>query len=787
MVKNFFLVAVRNLSKNRLYSVINISGLAIGLVCTMLILLWVKDELSFDSFLPKSDHLYQVYVNAEFDGKINTWRSVPLPTYEEMKIADSNIKNSVVTGWGGDRLLKAGDTRIMKRGYYVSEEFLEMFQFPLLEGNAEYVLDDPPSIIITESTAKTLFGSEDPINKIVRVNDESDLKVTGVLKDIPKNSSFQFDYLLTWKHREQTNPWVLENKDNWGNYSFQIFIELNDPSNESHVYNSIRDILTEKGEDDIKREFFIHPLLKWRLHSNFENGKSAGGMSDYVNLFTIIAIFTLIIACINFMNLATARSERRAKEVGIRKSVGSNKLELIFQFLGESLFITFIAYSIAILLTLLILPSYNNLVDKQLFIDFNSVEFWVFSFVIIFFTGIVSGSYPAFYLSSFKPVQTLKGKVTTGKSGTTPRKVLVILQFGFAILLMVGSIVIYRQVDLIKNRQLGYDQKNLITVELTDALDENYQALKNELLNSGAATSVTRSNSAVTRINSNNFVGWPGKPEDQKVIFTTIVTEYDYAKTMGIKMLLGREFSEDFKSDTAAIVISKSALDLMDLEDPLGTELDLWGEKRTLVGVVENVIMGSPYREVQPMFMIMGDWGGVITVRLINGNDLSSTMATMKSIFNKHNPAYPFDYSFVDVDYQKKFVTINLTQKLANIFSLLAILITGLGLFGLAAYTAQQRTKEIGIRKVLGASISSLVALMSKEFSILVIVAFAFSAPLTWWMLNIYLERYPIHIEISWWIFVLVGVITLAFALIIVSNQAIRAAQANPVKSLRNE
>jgi len=787
MVKNFFLVAVRNLFKNRLYSIINISGLAIGLICTMLILLWVDDELSFDSFLPKSDRLYQVYVNAAFDGDITTWRSVPLPTYEEMKIADSNIKNSVVTGWGGDRLLKAGDTRIMKRGFYVSEEFLEMFQFPLVEGNAEYVLDDPPSIVITESTAKTLFGSEDPIDKIVRVNDESDLKVTGVLKDIPKNSSFQFDYLITWKLHEQTDPYVLENKDNWGNYSFQIFIELNDPSNESNVHNNIRDILTEKGEDDIKREFFIHPLLKWRLYSNFENGKSAGGMSDYVNLFTIIAIFTLIIACINFMNLATARSERRAKEVGIRKSVGSNKLELIFQFLGESLFITFIAFSIAILLTLLILPSYNNLVDKQLFIDFKSAEFWLFSSVIIFFTGIVSGSYPAFYLSSFKPVQTLKGKVTTGKSGTTPRKVLVTLQFGFAILLMVGSIVIYRQVDLIKNRQLGYDQKNLITIELTDALDENYQVLKNELLNSGVVTSVTRSNSAVTHINSNNFVGWPGKPEDQKVIFTTIVTEYDYAKTMGIEMFLGREFSEDFKSDTAAIVISKSALDLMDLEDPLGTELDLWGEKRTLVGVVENVIMGSPYREVQPMFMIMGDWGGVITVRLSNGNELSSTMATVKSIFNKHNPAYPFDYSFVDVDYQKKFVTINLTQKLANIFSLLAIIITGLGLFGLAAYTAQQRTKEIGIRKVLGASISSLVALMSKEFSILVIIAFVFSAPLTWWMLNIYLERYPIHIEISWWIFVLVGIITLTFALVIVSNQAVRAAQANPVKSLRNE
>jgi len=754
MVKNFFLVAIRNLTKNRLYSVINISGLAIGLVCTMLILLWVKDELSFDSFLPKSDRLYQVYVNAAFDGDITTWRSVPLPTYEEMKIADSNIKNSVVTGWGGDRLLFAQDTRIMKSGYYVSEEFLDMFQYPLLAGNAENVLDDPLSIVITESTAEALFGSEDPINKIVRVNDESDLKVTGILKDLPKTSSFQFDYLITWKLREQTDPWVLESKDNWGNYSFQIYIELNDASNESAVQNSIRDMLTEKGEDDIKREFFIHPLLKWRLHSNFENGKSAGGMNDYVQLFSIIAIFILVIACINFMNLSTARSEQRAKEVGIRKSVGSSRMELVFQFLGESLFITFISFTIAILFTLLILPYYNNLVDKQLMIDFSSSEFWIFFLSIVLFTGLISGSYPAFYLSSFKPVQTLKGKIQTGKNGTTPRKVLVILQFGFAIILMVGSVVIYQQIELVKNRQLGYDQENLISIELTDALDENYEVLKNELLSSGAVTSVTRSNSAITSITSNNFLGWPGKPEEHRVIFSTITTEYDYAKTMGIEILLGREFSRDFKSDTAAIVINQAALDLMDLDDPLGTELDLWGDKRTLIGVVENVLMGSPYQEVKPMFLIMDDWGGVISVRLSKGNDIQTRMATVKSIFNDHNPAYPFDYSFVDVDYQKKFVTINLTQKLATIFSLLAILITGLGLFGLASFTAQQRTKEIGIRKVLGASIPSLVSMMSREFSTLVMVAFVFSAPLAWWLLEKYLNRYPIHVEINVWIFI---------------------------------
>ena len=353
---------------------------------------------------------------------------------------------------------------------------------------------------------------------------------------------------------------------------------------------------------------------------------------------------------------------------------------------------------------------------------------------------------------------------------------------------MVGTTVIFKQIELVKGRGLGYDQENLITIDYTDDLEKNYDALKHELLQSGAVESVTRSNSAITNINSNNFVGWPGKPEDLRVIFTTIATEYDYTKTMGIRVLEGRDFSDDFKSDTAAMIINKAALELMDLDDPIGTELDLWGQKRTLIGVVDNVIMGSPYRAVKPMFMIIDrDWISVVTVRLSKSNDLQATLGTVKSIFEKYNSAYPFDYTFTDVEFQKKFTTINMTRQLASIFSILAIVITGLGLFGLASYTAEQRTKEIGIRKVLGASIGSLITLISKDFSRLVILAFIISAPLAWWLLDKYLDRYPIRIQIDWRIFPLVGVVALGFALIIVSNQAFRAAQANPVNSLRNE
>jgi len=788
MFKNYALITIRNLFKNGFYSFINITGLAIGITCSILILLWVADETSFDKFHPKADRLYQVWVKAHFDGKISSWTSVPLPTYEAFKTADSNIKSMVVTDWGGDHLLTVNENRLTKKGYWASEEFLEMFEFPMLKGNAEQVLDDPRSIVISESTAKALFGDEDPINQVIRVDNEHELKVTGVLKDVPTNSSFEFDFLMPWKFREQTNDWVRRNTTNWGNYSFQVFAELNDPANQAAVENTVRLMLQEHGETDTKPEYFLYPMLRWRLHSNFDNGIETGGMNDYVQMFTLIAIFIIIIACINFMNLATARSERRAREVGIRKSVGSRRHELIFQFIGESTFISFIAFAIAILMAQLLLPYYNDLVQKKLFIDYTSSQFWIFSLSMIFLTGIISGSYPAFYLSSFQPVKVLKGKPTMGKGGSTPRKILVTLQFGFSILLIIGTIVIYQQIQLVKSRALGYDQENLMAVNYSNEVAKNYKGIKLDLLNSGVVESVTKSNSSITDINSNNFLGWPGKPEDLRVIFTTIATEYDYAKTMGIKIIEGRDFSEDFKSDTASILINKAALQLMNLKDPIGTELDLWGGKRKLIGVVDDVLMGSPFQPVKPMFVILDpEWIDAVTVRLKKTTDLPTSINTVKTIFEKHAPAYPFEYRFADVEFQKKFTTLNLTSTLASLFATLTIVITGLGLFGLASFTAEQRTKEIGIRKVLGASVPNLVGLMSKDFSILVIVSFIISSPFAWWSLTKYLERYTIRTEIVWWIFPLTGIIALTFALIIVSTQALRAARSNPVNSLRSE
>ena len=791
MFKNFLLVAFRNLKKNGLYSVINIGGLAIGIVCSILILLWVQDEVSFDKFLPKYNHLYQVRISSEFDNRVNNWSSVPLPTYEEMKTIDSNVKNSVVTGWGSPRLLTAGDVRIIKEGYYVSEEFLEMFEFPLVAGSHQEALKDPMSIVLSESLAKILFGEDDPIGKQVKLDNEGTLQVTAIVKDVPKNSTFQFDYLATWKYRESVNQWIKDNKTNWGNYSFQVFVELNDPAREPDVEESIAPLIMEKdGEDGLNKHFFLHPMTQWRLYSNWDKtGKQTGGRSDFVQLFTVIAVVILIIACINFMNLATARSEKRAKEVGIRKSLGSHRGRLISQFISESIFITTLAFLVAIVLTQLALPSYNYLVDKQLSIQYSSPMFWLFSVGGIVLLGVLAGSYPAFYLSSFSPIKTLKGTIKAGKGATTPRKVLVITQFCFSIVLMISTVVIFQQINLVKQRELGYEQENLISVELTGDLTEvsKYEVLKQEVLQSGVVSSMTRSNSEVTSINSNNFLGWPGKPEERKVIFTTITCEYDYTQTMGIDVIMGRDFSKDFASDSNAIIVNKSALETMNLEDPIGTNLDLWGDKRKLIGVVDDVLMGSLYEPVKPMFMILQNWGGYISIRLNKTDALQASLGSLEEIFNKHNPAFPFEYQFMDVEFQRKFTTISLTRKLATLFATLAMVITGLGLFGLAAYTAEQRTKEIGIRKVLGASIVNLMNLISRDFARLVLVSFLIAAPLGWYLMDNYLDRYTIRVNVAWWIFPTVGLFILGFAVAIVSGQARKAAKANPVNSLRNE
>lgn len=787
MLRNYFKIAFRSLIKNPAYSFINIGGLAIGIASGILILLWVADEYSFDRFHKNYNSIYQLFQSQQWAQGTGTGTAMPYPLKEVIKNQSAKIKHVVMTNWGEGNTLQVGDKRVSKFGLSASEDFFKMFSFNMIKGDPNTALNDPTSIVITESTAQLFFDNQDPINQLIRVDNGQELKVTGVIQDPPRNSKFKLDYVFPFGYYEATQPWVHNTRNYWDNNSFQLYVQLTENATEAEVNSSIQNIIKENNPKAPTAKLFLHPMSKWRLYSKFENGENTGGTIEYVQLFTAIAIFVLIIACINFMNLATARSESRAREVGIRKSVGSRRKELIFQFLGESLLITLISFLLALTIVELVLPFYNTLVEKTISIDYGNPLMWAIAIGLVLITGIFAGSYPALYLSSFQPVKVLKGKVSVGKGATTPRKVLVTLQFGFSIFLIIGTIVIYEQIMHVKNREIGYDRENLVQIWTNNELEDNFETIRQELINTGAVKSVCKSNSPITRIFSSNEVQWEGMPES-RVAFSTIATEYDYTETMGITILEGRDFSRDFKSDSLAVIVNQAAVDLMNMENPIGQKITHGRNELEIIGVMPDIIMDSPYDPVEAMMLIFDpNWSSTITLRLNKSSDLNSSIATVEQVFKKLNPSYPFEYRFADTDFEKKFSTINLISRLAGIFAALAIFITGLGLLGLAAFMAEQRTKEIGIRKVLGASVTSLVILVSKDFSRLVVFAFLISAPIGWWFLNSFLERYPYRVGVSWWALLLAGIGALLLALVIVSTQAFRAARVNPSQSLKSE
>ena len=788
MFKNYLKIALRSLVKNSTYSIINVGGLAVGLASSILILLWVADEYSYDRFHENYGSIYKLYQSQQWAQGIGTGAAMPYPMKEAVMNKSSQIKSVVITNWGEGNMLQVGEKRLNKLGLCASEDFFKMFSFNMKKGDPGTALNNPNSIVITQSTANAFFGDDDPINQLIKIDNEQELKVTGVVDDVRgRPTEFVFDYVLPFSYYENTQPWVKRSQDNWNNNSFPMYVQLQPGATEEEVNSSIHDLIKENNEKAPTAVLFLHPMNKWRLYSNFENGKISGGMIDYVQLFTAIAVLVLIIACINFMNLATARSESRAREVGIRKSVGSRRKELILQFLGESVLVTFIAFILAIALVELALPFYNQLVNKSIDVNYSNPWVWGVSIALVFVLGIFSGSYPAFYLSSFQPVKVLKGKIKLGKGASTPRQVLVTLQFGFSIFLITGTLIIYQQIMHVKNRDVGYDRENLIQIWTNNELENNFQTVRESLIQTGAVKSVCKSNSPITSIFSNNEVKWAGMP-DQRVAFSTIATEYDYTETMGIKMLEGRDFSRDFKSDSSAVIVNQAAVDFMAMKDPIGQKITYNNQELTIIGVIPDIVMASPYQPVEPMSLIFSPyWSSTITVRLNQTADVQGAIEKVQQVFKKHNPNYPFEYRFVNADFEKKFSSINLISRLAAIFAGLAIVITCLGLLGLAAFTAEQRTKEVGIRKVLGASVASIVVLISKDFSKLVLIAFLAAAPIGWWFLNNFLQRYPYRVEVQWWILLSAGVMAFVLAILIVSTQALRAAVNNPVNSLRNE
>ncbi|HVI48461.1 MAG TPA: ABC transporter permease [Chitinophaga sp.] len=793
MIKNYFKVAWRNLLHNKGYSAINIFGLAIGMTVAMLIALWVVNEYSYDRFLPGHDKAYQVRRNFNSNGDTLNFATTSLKLAEVLRNDIPEIEYVSEATWNGAHGLLAGDRKIIANGMMVQHDFLRIFPFPTLEGKAANLLDETNSIILTRSLAETLFGKEPAVGRTVRLDNRHDLRVAGVLKDLPAASSFSFKYLIPFSFYESINSEVKKNqRASFGFNAYQQFVKLKDDASFEKVSAKIRDIeKIEKDNVNAKNSLVVlQPLDRWHLYSRYENGKDSSGMIDYVRIFGGVGILVLVIACINFVNLSTARSEKRAKEVGIRKAIGSLRPQLIVQFLAESVMIAFIALLFALIMVQLFLPSFNKLTGGRLTMPFASMLFWLLTLGGTLLTGLLAGSKPAFYISSFNPVKTLKGALQSGRSAAFSRKLLVIVQFSCSVVLIISTMVIYRQMQHARNRPVGFNPNNLLMTNMNEDLRRSYPAIRNELVQSGLVEQVSVASSPATDIYSHMDIDfWPGKLPGETVEMGIVTVANDYFETMGVQLIAGRNFSQDAASDSFNVILNEAAVKRMRLEDPLNQVLRNDGIQYRIIGVVKNAMMASPFAAMEPVTFTHSSHedGSIMLCRLAPTTNLYATVEAIRKIFEKHNPAFPFDYHFADDAYNAKFHQEVLTGRLSGIFAVLAVLISCLGLFGLAAFTAQRRTKEIGVRKVLGASVSQIWLMLSKDFIFMVIISCLLASPLAFYFLQHWLQQYDYRITLGADVFILSAVIALVITLATVSFQAIRAALANPVGSLKAE
>ncbi|MGF7037139.1 ABC transporter permease [Mucilaginibacter lappiensis] len=790
MIKNYLKIAWRNIINNKVYSAINILGLAAGMAVALLIALWVNNEFSYDRFLPDSDRLYQVRRNFNSNGETLTFSTTSLKLADALRSNIPEIEYVAESDGGSSHGLMVGDKKLYLDGIESGNDFFNMFKYPMLRGSAGTALKDPFSIVLTQATAIALFGTDNVINKVVKIDNAYNLKVTGVIRDVPSNSAMQFvKYVIPFSFLEQTEVWMKVSHGSFGFNAFSIYVKLKPGITYAQVAPKIKNI--EKGEDNINAknsDVIMQPMPDWHLYSDYKNGIASGGFIEYVRIFSIIGILVLLIACVNFINLTTARSEKRAREVGIRKAVGSQRIHLIFQFLIESTLITFMSFVCAVLFVQLALDPFNRLTGTVIRIPFDSFTFWLVTISCVLVTALIAGSRPAFYLSSFNPVKVLKGTIQVGRSASLSRKVLVVMQFSCSIALIISTVVIYRQIQYAKNRPTGFSIDRLMATNLNNDLSKNYPALKNELLQSGIIESISNASSPATAVNMhNNIEQWPGKLAGETVEMGIVSIADGYFKTSGMQMLTGRDFNNK-ASDTANAIFNEAAVKRLRLKEPISQVITYNGKRVKIIGVVKDALMGSPFAKAEPSMFLYSTYPQYnIIYRLAPNVNPHSAVEKISQIFSKYNPAYPFIYRFVDDDYNSKFSQEVLVGKLSGIFAGLAILISCLGLFGLAAYIAEQRTKEIGVRKVLGATVSQLWFLLSKDFVLLVIISCVIASPVSLYFLQNWLQKYDYRINIGPGVFIISAIAAIVITLITISFQAIKAAIANPVKSLRSE
>ncbi len=794
MFRNYFKIAIRNLIKSKGHSFINIAGLSVGMAVAILIGLWIYDEISYDHYHKNYGRIGMIMQNQDFNGEIQTWTSEPFPLGDELRSNyASNFKYLVMSTWPGGHILSYGDKKFSKDGNFFSEQAPEMLSLKMEMGTRNG-LKDPSSILLSASVAKSFFGNEDPINKAMQIDNKMTVKVTGVYEDIPSNSTFSnLGFIAPWDLYINSLDNKKELPSAWGMNAFLIYGQIADNMKMEEVSAKIRDAKFNKvdlADKKFKAALFLQPMSKWHLYSDFKNGKNAGGRIQYVWLFGTIGLFVLLLACINFMNLSTARSENRAKEVGIRKTIGSLRKQLVLLFFSESLLVAGIAFGFSLAIVQFALPFFNEVSGKQMSILWNNPVFWLLGIAFTIITGMVAGSYPALYLSSFKPVKVLKGTFKAGRLASLPRKILVILQFSVSVMLIIGTVVVFRQIQFAKNRPLGYERDGLIMMQqATKDIYDHFQSVKTELEKSGATISIAQSDGPVTGIwSTNGGFEWKGKDPNLAVDFPNTGVSTDFGKTVGWQFVEGRDFSKDFATDTAAFVINQAAVKFMGLKHPIGEIIKWDGKPYTVIGVIRNMLVESPYNEVRPsLYCTAKGYDNFVIIKLNPAVGTREALSRIEKIFRQYAPAVPFSYQFVNEEFAKKFGDEERVGKLASSFAALAIFISCLGLFGMASFVAEQRTKEIGVRKVLGASVASIWRLLSKEFVALVSISLLIAGPLSYYFMNAWLSNYTYHTGVPWWILAYASIGALIITLLTVSFQAIRAALMNPVSSLRSE
>lgn len=785
MIQNYLKIAYRNLMRHKVFSLINISGLALGMTCSILILLWVKDELSVDRFHADLDNLYRVMETQKYPGSDNfTTEATPALLAEALEAEMPEVKHAVrSTTWPWQQLFAYGDKSLKVNGRYTDPEFFEVFTFPLLHGDVKTVLAQPRSVVISETVARQFFNSpEEAMGKLFRINESQSYKVTGVMQDVPKNSTMQFDYVMPVEDwiNSPGNEWLQE----WGNNALRTFLQLQ-PGTDIAAFNEKVKPFIQKYHKESTTEVFVQPVADMYLYNDFREGKD--GFIERVRLFSVVAVFILVIACINFMNLATARSSKRAKEVGVRKAIGASKGSLVRQFMVESVLMAFLALFVAVNLAGILLPDFNDLTGKYISLDFTDPSLVLLLVGVALLTGILSGSYPAFFLSSFDPAKVLKGTVKVGSRVAGVREGLVVFQFILSALLIISTLVAYLQLNYIRTKNIGLDRENLVYVPLEGALRDRYDVVKRELQNTPGVLNVTASDQPPISVgNSTGGIEWKGKDPNTNVLFSVMSVDYDFLETMDVKLLEGRTFSREFGTDTASFIINKEAARLMQMQDPVGQWLK-WSIEGRVIGVIDNFHTTSMHIPAQPLILrLHPDFDNLLFVRLEAGQT-KQALAAIEQIVKRHNPAYPFEYHFLDEDFEKMYKAEAIMGQLTKYFAGIAIFISCLGLFGLALFTAEQRTKEIGVRKVLGASVASIVYLLSKDFLKLVLIANLIALPLGWYFMTNWLNDYADRMELSWWIFAVAFIATVIIAIVTLSFHAIKTAVANPVNSLRTE